>query len=257
MQSVIRLPLMTTTLLGMGLACSALAQDYAVPADTREHIRSAVESDQRTSAQRERDVARRPAEVLSLVGIEEGDQVVELGSFGHYYTTMLAEAVGPSGHVYLVDMPWIEPFGGEGARAFDAAHDNATFVQSHYNEVELPRNVDIVMMVLFYHDLLREAADEAVDTEDMNRRIYESLAPGGAYLVIDHSAESSSGWRDAMTLHRVDRQTVIDEVTAAGFELEVDHDLFANPEDDRSRNMRDPEIRGETDRFLLIFRKPE
>ena len=255
MQSVIRFPM--ATLVGMGLACGALAQDYTIPADTPEHIRRAIESDERTSAQRERDVARRPAEVLALAGIEEGDQVVELGSFGHYYTTILAESVGPSGHIYLVDMPWIEPFGGEGARTFDAEHDNASFMQVHYNEMELPQDVDLAMMVLFYHDLLREAAEQTVDTDDMNRRIYDSLAPGGAYVVIDHSAEDGSGWRDAMTLHRIDKQTVIDEVTSVGFELEVDDDLLANPDDDRSLNMRDPEIRGETDRFLLVFRKPE
>src|SRR5690606_3346235 len=109
-------------------------------------------------------------------------------------------------------------------------------------------NVDVAMMVLFYHDLMREAADQSVDTADTNRRIYDALAPGGTYVVIDHSAEEGSGWRDAMTLHRIDRQAVVDEVTAAGFELAEDSNLLANPDDDRTLNMRDPQIRGETDR---------
>ena len=255
MKSMIRL--CAATALGLGLAQPAVSQDqYVVSAGTPAHIRRAVESDARSAEQRARDVHRKPAEVLTLSGVDDGDTVVEFASFGHYFTTILVDAVGPSGHVYMVDMPWMDRFGGEAARAFDAAHDNATYMQVHYNEMELPQDVDVAMMVLFYHDLMRNDPEQTVDTADMNRRIYDALAPGGAYVVIDHSAEDGSGWRDAMTLHRIDKQTVIDEVTAAGFELETDSDLLANPADDRTLNMRDPQIRGETDQFFLVFRKP-
>ena len=160
------------------------------------------------------------------------------------------------GHVYMIDMPWTERFGGEGARAFDAAHDNATYVQVHYNRATLPTSVDTVMSVLFYHDLKRESADESVDTADMNARVFAALRPGGSYLVIDHKAQPGSGWRDATTLHRIDAQTIIDEVTVAGFELVLSSDLLANPEDDHTLSVRDASLRGRTDRAVLLFRKP-
>ena len=244
------------TLIALGLG-QAYAQDaYMAPANTPANIKAAVESSARTDEQRARDAGRKPAEVLTLAGIEEGDQVIEFASFGHYYTTMLVEAVGPSGHVHMVDMPWIERFGGEPARAFDAAHDNATFMQVHYNEADLPNGVDAAMMVLFYHDLQREAADQSADTADMNARIFAALKPGGTFLVIDHKAEAGSGWRDATTLHRIEAQTIIDEVTAAGFELTDSSALLANADDDHSINMRDPSLRGNTDRAVLVFRKP-
>ena len=131
--------------------------------------------------------------MLTLAGIGEGDRVIEFASFGHYYTTLLAGAVGARGHVYMIDMPWTERFGGEGARAFDAAHDNATYVQVHYNRATLPTSVDTVMSVLFYHDFKRESADESVDTADMNARVFAALRPGGSYLVIDHKAQPGSG----------------------------------------------------------------
>ncbi len=111
-------------------------------------------------------------------------------------------------------------------------------------------------MVLFYHDLSRESAEESVDTADMNARVLASLKPGGTYLIVDHKAEDGSGWRDAMTLHRIDAQAIIDEVMASGFELAVTSDLLANPSDGRTLNMRDPSIRGGTDRAVLVFRKP-
>src|SRR5690606_30309460 len=179
-----------------------------------------------SAEQRARDENRKPAEILALAGIEEGDRVIELASFGHYFTTLLVEAVGPEGHVYMVDMPWTDRFGGEGARAFDAAHDNATYIQAHYYEVALPQNVDAVLNILFYHDLKRDSAEESVDTADMNRRIFAALKPGGTYVVIDHNAEDGSGWRDATTLHRIDPATIREEVTAAGFELAEDSDLL-------------------------------
>lgn len=238
-------------------ASPATAQDaYVVPADTPANIKRAVESDARTEEQRARDPLRRPAEILTLAGVEEGDHVIEFAAFGHYYTTLLVDAVGTDGHVEMVDMPWTERFGGEGGRAFAATHDNATYTQVHYNEAELPDEVDVVTMVLFYHDLSREAAEQSVDTADMNARVFASLKPGGTYLIVDHRAEDGSGWRDAMTLHRIDAQTIIDEVTASGFELAVDSDLLANPADSRTLNMRDPSIRGSTDRAVLVFRKP-
>jgi predicted methyltransferase len=187
-----------------------------------------------------------------LLDLAEGERVVELGAFGHYWSHMLVEAVGVSGHVYMVDMPWTDRFGGEAGRAFDAAHENATYTQAHYNEMQLPQNVDAVMMVQFYHDLTRDN----VDTADMNRKILAALKPGGIYLVIDHNAEAGSGWRDASTLHRIDPATIKSEVTAAGFELVQDSPLLANPADDRKQNMRAEGIRGKTDQAVLVFRKP-
>jgi len=229
---------------------------YMIPEDTPANIRRAVESTARTDAQRARDAGRKPAEVMTLAEIGEGDHIIELAAFGHYYTTMLAEAVGPDGQVDMFDMPWTGGFGGEGARAFDAAHANAAYHQVHYNEAEFPDNVDVVLDVLFYHDLTRESAEQSVDTADMNARIFAALKPGGLYLIIDHEAEDGSGWRDAGTLHRMEIDTIRNEVTRAGFSLLIESNLLDHPEDDRTQPIRSPGMRGATDRAVLLFRKP-
>jgi predicted methyltransferase len=243
-------------LLVLGPAAGQAPDAYRVPAAAPANIKRAVESPARPADQRARDADRKPAETLVLADIGEGDRVVELAAFGHYWTNMLVEAVGPSGHVYMVDMPWTDRFGGQAARAFDAAHDNATYTQAHYNEMQLPSNVDAVMLVQFYHDLKRPNASESVDTADMNRKIFAALKPGGIYLVIDHNAEAGSGWRDASTLHRIDPATIKSEVTAAGFELVQESALLANATDDRKQSMRADGIRGKTDQAVLVFRKP-
>src|SRR5688572_19765187 len=228
------------------------ANAYRVPANAPANIKRAVESSARSAEQRARDVDRKPAETLMLLEVGEGERVVELAAFGHYWTEMLVEAVGPSGQVNMVDMPWTDRFGGEAARAFDASHANATYTQAHYNQMQLPQNVDAVIFVQFYHDLTRDS----VDTADMNRKILASLKPGGIYLVVDHNAEAGSGWRDASTLHRIDPATIKSEVTAAGFELVQDSSLLANAADDRKQNMRAEGLRGKTDQAVLVFRKP-
>jgi predicted methyltransferase len=248
------------TAMALALPSSGTAQPaagtYRVPANAPANIKRAVESPRRAAEQTARDAARKPAETLMLAAIPEGGRVVELASFGHYWTAMLVEAVGPTGQVYMVDMPWTDRFGGAAARAFDEANANASYTQAHYNEMTLPQNVDAVLNVLFYHDLKRDNAAESVNTAEMNRRIFAALKPGGTYLVIDHKAEDGSGWRDATTLHRIDPATIRAEVLAAGFELATDSNLLANPADDRKLSMRAPEIRGGTDQAVLVFRKP-
>lgn len=244
--------LLATVMLGDANAQAA----YSAPAAAPANIKRAVESSARPAEQRARDADRKPAETLMVAEIAEGERVVELAAFGHYWTNMLVEAVGSSGQVVMVDMPWTDRFGGEAARAFDAAHANATYTQAHYNQMELPQNADAVLMVQFYHDLKRNNASESVDTADMNRKILAALKPGGIYLVVDHNAEAGSGWRDASTLHRIDPAAIKSEVTAAGFELVRDSPLLANPADDRKIGMRDASIRGRTDQAVLVFRKP-
>jgi predicted methyltransferase len=243
-------------LLVLAYAAAQAPAAYRVPANAPANIKRAVESPSRPAEQRARDADRKPAETLMLLDLADGERVVELAAFGHYWTNMLVEAVGSSGQVAMVDMPWTDRFGGEAGRAFDTAHANATYTQANYNQMQLPTNVDAVIMVQFYHDLKRNNASESVDTADMNRKILAALKPGGIYLVIDHNAEAGSGWRDASTLHRIDPATIKSEVTAAGFELGQDSPLLANPADDRKQNMRAEGLRGKTDQAVLVFRKP-
>ena len=90
----------------------------------------------------------------------------------------------------------------------------------------------------------------------MNQQIFDALAPGGSFVIVDHHAEAGSGSRDVKTVHRVDADLVRSEVLAAGFEFAAQSDLLKHPEDDRSRNVFEAGTRGKTDRFIFIFRKP-
>lgn len=234
-------------------AGTASAQDYMIPRGTPAYVRAAVESDTRPEADRERDAARKPAEVLTLSGVEPGDRVIEIAGFGNYYTRMLSAIVGDDGTVAMYDLPYTGGRAGGASATFVQDHPNTEYHLGDYNNVVFPDDVDVAFNILYYHDLgLQPGLDRAV----MNRKIYDALKPGGVYVIVDHKAEDGSGWRDTERLHRVGVEVIVDEVTAAGFELETSSDLLANPDDERTAMVFAPGTRGATDRALFVFRKP-
>ena len=241
--------------LGTALAADApasAAATYDVPKGTPAYVKKAVESSARTAEQKARDVNRKPAEVLTLSGVKPGDRVVEFASFGQYFTAMLSDIVGPKGMVYMYDLPYTEKRAGEASRAFVAAHPNAKYELVDYNAVMLPQSADIVFNVLYYHDLPLNN----IDTASLNKRIFDSLKPGGIFFIVDHNAAPGSGTRDTKTLHRIDPAIIKQEVSAAGFELVEESKLLAHAGDDHTQMVFSPGLRGLTDQTIFKFRKP-
>src|SRR5437763_440410 len=60
----------------------------------------------------------------------------------------------------------------------------------------------------------------------------------------------------ADTLHRIDPAFVRTEVTGAGFEFAGENQALRNPADPHTVIVFDPSIRGKTDQFVYLFRKP-
>lgn len=226
---------------------------YTLPDGTPDFIRQAIVSPERTDAEKARDSSRRPAEVLMMSGIKPGDHVIEIAGVGQYYTKILSAVVGPKGKVDVFDLPYTERFAGDPSRAFAAAHPNTTYHQEDYNDSTFPQDVDVVFNILYYHDLILQK----IDTAKMNAKLLASLKPGSAYVIVDHKAEDGSGTRDIQALHRMDVQIINDQLLAAGFDLAEKSDILSHPEDDRTKMVFTPGLRGITDRALFIFRKPK
>lgn len=131
---------------------------------------------------------------------------------------------------------------------------NVSKLIGELDTVNLGVQIDAALMVLFYHDTVWQG----VNRQMMNQHIFNALKPGGTYLVIDHSGKTGSGTKGASTLHRIDKQTVIDDLTAVGFKLALDSDILSNPKDTRDYPFtRDAQTnRDNTDRMVLKFVKP-
>lgn len=89
-----------------------------------------------------------------------------------------------------------------------------------------------------------------------NRMVFAALKPGGLYIVLDHVAAKGSPADVTDTLHRIEPSTVRREVEAAGFKLEGESTILANPADPHTAGVFNPSIRGRTDQFILKFRRP-
>lgn len=106
-----------------------------------------------------------------------------------------------------------------------------------------------------FHDLYLKPFPAATVAR-ASAALFAALKPGETLVVIDHSAAPCSGTRDADTLHRIDRAALVEALAAAGFRLDAESALYAQPADPRTAKVFDPAIRGRTDQLALRFRKP-
>lgn len=90
----------------------------------------------------------------------------------------------------------------------------------------------------------------------MNKAIYKALKPGGIDGIVDHHAAPGMGITDVRGIHRIKRYVVVEEVLEAGFELAGETDVLENLNDPLNVIVFQPDLRGETHRFALKFRKP-
>jgi predicted methyltransferase len=95
-----------------------------------------------------------------------------------------------------------------------------------------------------------------IDAEVFLAELKRGLKPGGIVGIIDHAAMAGAPSETGGTIHRIDPALIIADMRAAGFELEARSDLLHNPDDDLSKSVFAPDVRGKTDRFVLRFRKP-
>lgn len=239
-------------------AAAALSLTLAVAAQAAPAAYAAAVADPgRPAADVARDADRKPAEVLDFARVKPGQVVVELLPGNGYFTRLLSKAVGPSGKVYAV-IPTIQAQGPKppavNAIAADPAYANVTVVVSDFTTIATPVKADLVWTSQNYHDL--HLARLHIDMAVADRAIFEALKAGGLFLVEDHAAAPGSGIDSADKLHRIDPAIARREVEAAGFHYVGESKALRNPADDHQKPVFDPSIRGRTDQFVYLFRKP-
>jgi predicted methyltransferase len=222
-------------------------------------IAALLEAPDRSDDDRKLDEQRKAAAFLAYLGVGPGMHVAEVGSGSGYTSELLARAVGPTGTVYGQNTPEILAKFAEGpwsARLAKPANKPIVRKDAPF-DAPLPgvKGLDLVVNVLFYHDTVWLG----VDRDKMNRAVFDALRPGGAYVVVDHSAKPGDGLADVKTTHRIDQSVLEAEVEKAGFKLAGSADFLRNPADTRDWNDSPTAAgprRGTSDRFVLKFVKP-
>ena len=188
--------------------------------------------------------------------------VIVLFSGGGYYTELLSYAVGHRGKVIAHNnkayINYLEKRLKQ--RYANGRLTNVTRLVSEANQLNLAENsVDLALMILAYHDIYYRPRNKSwpiIDRDDFLQRIYLMLKPGGTLGIIDHQALAGSPPTTGNSLHRIDPNLVIRDITRAGFILVAEADFLHNSADDLTRHMYSPNLRGNTSRFAIKFIKP-
>ncbi|MGE0183660.1 MAG: class I SAM-dependent methyltransferase [Parvularculaceae bacterium] len=231
------------------------AADYAAIAS------AAVADPARLDSDRLDDERRKPAAALEFFQIAPGMSVFEIEAGAGWYTELLSHAVGSDGAIVMQNPEGFLPFVSEqiNARLADGRLANVRQSISNFDALDAAdASADLVTWVQGPHELYFRPDDGSSlgDPSASIAEIHRITKPGGAFVVIDHSALAGAPETTGHDFHRIDRAIVVALAEAAGFRLEAESDFLANADDPRTIPVFDPAIRGYTDQFALRFRKP-
>jgi predicted methyltransferase len=247
-------PLLAALALLAGCAADAPRPDPVV-------YSAALAAPERFAKDRERDAARKPDQVLAFFGIAPGMAVLDVMAGGGYMTEYASALVGPRGRITAYNPPAFVDYVKDelAARYTPGRLANVSQLVQPLPAFAVPAaSFDAAIIIQNYHDVywVDPKVWPKVDGLRLLAAIRAGLKPGGVLGVVDHSAVLGSGTSAAQALHRIEKAALIRDLVAAGFVLEAESGVLANPADDRSRNVFDPAVRGHTDQFVLRFRKP-
>lgn len=250
---------MRAMILAALLVSAVPASAWAEPADVAAAVAA---TGSRTEANVKLDEGRKPAEVLSFLGLEKGMRVLDMFGANQYWAEIIAPAIGPGGFV-TVWQP--NQFLNDKRRAtfaeFTAGQKNVLLLNSPFEQPLIGSTAyDFILMNLDYHDVYWESAERKIGRMEPDiwlKRLYDAAKPGAVVGIIDHAASPGGDTRSVVEkLHRIDPAVVKADFERARFVIEAESDLLRNPADDRTLNVFDEKIRGKTDRFVFRFRKP-
>jgi predicted methyltransferase len=149
------------------------------------------------------------ARLVPALGIHAGSTVADIGAGGGELTFALAKEVGPTGRVYATEIETDRL-----ARLRRAAEERGlaqvSAIEAHASRTNLPPECcDAIVVRFVYHHFDDPAA--------MNKSLLASLKPNGS------RPTAAPEHRDDNGSHGVDADTVVQELTTAGFErVQVD-----------------------------------
>ena len=206
-----------------------------------------LEAESRPLEDRMRDGARRPYQVMMLLGVQEGMTVVDVGAGGGWYTRVLSAAVGPSGKVLAqFGARALQQNNGQAQRDMAAQLGNVEPV--FVNVAEMPEGVaDVAVTGLNVHHMNAERGVPYM------RDLMHILKPGGLAAISDHVGDPSI---NNGQLHRVPIADVRAWIEEAGFEIVEESNILRQAADDHTLSATDARLGRNADVFLFIVRKP-
>ena len=158
-----------------------------------------------------REVFTHRRKIVAAARVAPGTDVADVGAGTGAFVAVLSEAVGPKGTVHAVDIApkFLEHIR---ERAAKAGLKNVRTLRCTERSVELPANsVDLVFTCDVYHHF--EYPQSTL------RTIRRALRRGGHLVIVDFDRIEGKSREWTLNHVRAGKETVIEEITAAGFTL--------------------------------------
>lgn len=160
----------------------------------------------------ERDKYQKPHEVMTALGVKDGEVIADIGAGSGYFSLRLARHVGTTGHVYAVDVsPDMTRHLNERIR--DAKLLNISTILAKPDDPLLPRPVNRFLIVDVWHHIADQSAYLAL--------MKKSLTPGGEVVMIDFKKEELPVGPPLNM--KIAREDLIAQMQAHGFTLAKEH----------------------------------
>jgi ubiquinone/menaquinone biosynthesis C-methylase UbiE len=161
-----------------------------------------------------REIYAERERIVEAVGLKPEAVIADVGAGTGLFTGLFARAIGPAGKVYAVDIApdFLEHIA---ERVKTEGIENVATVLCKEDSVELaPDSIDIVFICDTYHHFEYPKSTMA--------SIHTALRTGGKLVIIDfeRDEDTSSAW--ILKHVRAGRAKVIEEISAAGFEIVSD-----------------------------------
>ncbi|MET4677314.1 MULTISPECIES: class I SAM-dependent methyltransferase [unclassified Luteibacter] len=268
-------------LLGLALSHAALAAGAQQPTRTASstgidaasaaQLDKAVAGSWRSPENKARDMYRHPQQTLSFFGVRPDMTVIEIWPSGGWFTEILAPYLHDNGH-YIGAVE-------AGSKSTAALQKKFSFAPAQYGNAKImefnhkapvlgaPGSADRVLTFRNVHNWAADGSAEA-----MFKAMFAVLKPGGVLGVEDHRADAGKKLDDVVNSGYLPTDYVIKLATDAGFKLDAQSEINANPKDDHNHpkgvwtlppsfDMGDTDKAkwqaiGESDRMTLRFVKP-
>jgi ubiquinone/menaquinone biosynthesis C-methylase UbiE len=197
----------------LGVAAAAQQHQPQSKPDHMEHRFDDPERYAKSFDDPARDSWQMPTRVIEALQLPPDASVADVGAGTGYFSVRLAKAV-PRGTVYAVD---VEPSMLEHVRkrAIGEGLSNLLTVQASGTSANLPRPVNLVIVVDTYHHLPSRVT--------YFRELAKSLATGGRVAIIDFRKDSPEGPPPEF---RFEADLIIGEMKQAGYRLDTKHDFL-------------------------------
>lgn len=167
----------------------------------------------RAEQEKQREQWQRVTDIFRAMGVKTGSVVADVGSGDGFFTSRLATAVGPTGHVYAVDVS-DAALDRLRRRLADESHRNVTVIKGTGTDPRLPANsIDAALIINAYHEMPEHQA--------MLSALRGALKADGRLVIVEPVSESrrAASRTDLVREHEITPELAMQDARLAGLRI--------------------------------------